>query len=170
MELTASLKSLFIETAQALKGSERRVFMAKTVKELGPGGQRQAERELGWNRVTIIKGRHELNSHLTCLDAFSSRGRPRAEDHLPNLLVDIKAIVAGQSQVDRGWKTTRLYTRLSAAEVRRQLIVQKEYRDAELPTERTMATKLNDLGYYPSTVAKSKPKKRFGKRMPFSIR
>ena len=29
MELTAELKSLFIETAQTLKGHERRIFMAK---------------------------------------------------------------------------------------------------------------------------------------------
>jgi hypothetical protein len=44
MELTDSLKALFIETVKALKGSARRLFMAQTVKELGPGGQRRAER------------------------------------------------------------------------------------------------------------------------------
>jgi hypothetical protein len=44
MDLTDSLKSLFIETAKALKGSARRLFMARTVQELGPGGQRRAER------------------------------------------------------------------------------------------------------------------------------
>ena len=35
----------------------------------------------------------------------------------------------------------------------------KGYRDEELPTATTIATKLNQLGYYPTTVAKSKPKK-----------
>jgi len=35
MELSDTLKSLFIETAQALKGHARRRFMAQTVKELG---------------------------------------------------------------------------------------------------------------------------------------
>jgi hypothetical protein len=40
MELTDSLKSLCIETAKSLKGSARRLFMARTVKELGAGGQR----------------------------------------------------------------------------------------------------------------------------------
>ena len=38
MELTDSLKTLLIETAKSLKGSARRLFMARTVKELGPGG------------------------------------------------------------------------------------------------------------------------------------
>ena len=56
MELTDSLKALFVHTAQSLPGSARRLFMARTVKELGPGGQRQAERELGWNRGTLRKG------------------------------------------------------------------------------------------------------------------
>ncbi len=34
MELTESLKALCIETARSLKGSARRVFMARTVQEL----------------------------------------------------------------------------------------------------------------------------------------
>lgn len=46
MELTDSLKTLFRETATTLKGSARRLFMARTVKELGFGGQRRAERAL----------------------------------------------------------------------------------------------------------------------------
>jgi hypothetical protein len=44
--------------------------------------------------------------------------------------------------------------------VRRQLIAQKKYTDQELPTVRTIATKLNDLGYYPGKVAKSQPQKK----------
>jgi hypothetical protein len=44
-------------------------------------------------------------------------------------------------------------------EVRRQLISQKGYREEELPTAATIATKLNQLGYYPTQVAKSKPQK-----------
>ncbi len=51
--LTDSLKSLFIEMANTLKGSARRLFMARTVKELGSGGQPRAEREPGWNREAI---------------------------------------------------------------------------------------------------------------------
>ena len=47
MELTDSLKALLIETAKSLQGSARRLFIARTVKELGAGGQRRAERECG---------------------------------------------------------------------------------------------------------------------------
>lgn len=169
MELTDSLKALFRETAKALKGSSRRLFMARTVKELGPGGQRLAERELGWNRITIRKGTHELASGIICLDALSARGRKRAEVHLPHLLDDIRAIVDGQSQTDPQFRTQRLYTRLSAAEVRRQLIAQKGYQATALPTVQTITAKLNALGYFPKKVAKSKSQKKFHKPMPSSI-
>ena len=93
MDLTDSLKALFIDTAKTLKGSARRVFMARTVKELGLGGQRRAERELGWSRVLIRKGTRELESGIPIQDNFSARGRKRAEDHLPHLLTDIQGIV-----------------------------------------------------------------------------
>jgi hypothetical protein len=170
MELTDALKTVFIDTAQSLTGSARRLFMARVVEQLGPGGQRRAERELGWCRVTIRKGQHELASGFTCIDAFSARGRKRAEDHLPHLLDDIRAIVDSQSQADPQFRTTRLYTRLSAAEVRRQLIAQKGYTDAQLPTEETIRTKLNGLGYSLKTVAKTQPQKKFPQLMPSSSR
>jgi hypothetical protein len=170
MELTDSGKALFSETARALKGSARRVFMARTVRELGPGGQRRAEREFGWDRETIRKGARELASGFAIVDAFALRGRKRAEAHLPNLLPDIAAIVDGQSQTDPSFRTTRLYTRLTAAEVRRQLIAQKGYTDAALPTVQTIAAKLNALGYHPQAVAKSQPQKRSPRPRPSSPR
>src|SRR5262245_15219788 len=168
LDLTDSLKALFIETAHTLKGSARRLFMARTVKELGRGGQRRAERELGWNRETIRKGMCELQSGLICLDNFAARGRKKAEEHLPNLLTDIAALVDGQSQADPQFRTNRLYTRLDAAEVRRQLIAKFGYSDAQLPTERTIASKLTALGYYPTKVAKTQPQKRSHRPTPSS--
>lgn len=170
MDLTDSLKALFIDTAKALKGSARRLFIARTVKELGAGGQRRAERELGWNRVTIRKGTGELERGVPILDKFSARGRKRAEVHLPNLLTDITAIVDSQSQTDPQFRSTRLYTRISGAEVRRQLIAQKGYTDAQLPTVETIRTKLNALGYVPKRVAKTQPQKKSLKPTPSSSR
>ncbi len=170
MELTDSLIALFTDTAKTLKGSARRIFMARTVKELGPGGQRRAERELGWSRVTIRKGTRELESGRPIPDNFAARGRKRAEAHLPTLLTDIRAIVDSQSQTDPQFRTNRLYTRLGAAEVRQQLMAQKGYTDAELPTTQTINTKLNDLGYFPKQVAKTQPQKKFRKPTPSSSR
>ena len=166
MELTDTRKAWLVETAKTLKGYERRRFMARTVQELGPGGQRRAERDLGWNRQTIRKAIRELTSGLRCLDAVAFRRRKRAKERLPRLLDDITALVDGQSQTDPSFRSTRLYTRLTAAEVRRQLIAQKGYTDAELPTAETIGTKLNALGYYPKKVAKTQPEKKSRKPMP----
>jgi hypothetical protein len=116
--------------------------------------------------VTIRTGLHELESGFQCLDAFAARGRTRAEEHLPSLLTDITAIVDSQSQTDPQLRTARLSTRLRAAEVRRQLIVQQGYTDAALPTVQTLTTTLNALGYSPTKVAKSQPPKKFPKRTP----
>jgi hypothetical protein len=167
MELTDSLKSLLIDTAKTLKGSQRRLFMARTVKELGPRAGRRAERALGWNRATLRKGMHELASGICCLDNLAARGRKRAEEHLPNLLDDIRALVDSQSQADPQFRTHRLYTRLSAAEVGRQLIAQKGYSDEQLPCVQTLSLKRNALGYYPKKVAKSRPQKK-SKRLTLS--
>ena len=165
LQLTDSLKSLLVETASNLKGHQRRRFMALTVKELGKGGQRLAQRELGWNRELIRKGTREVESGIICLDAFKARGRKRIETRLVNLLEDLKSIVDSQSQSDPSFKSNRLYTRLSVAEVRRQLIAHKGYSFEELPCDETIRSRLNHLGYYPKKVAKTKPQKKFPKPM-----
>jgi len=167
MELSDDLKNVFTETAKILNNSDRRIFMARVVKALGKGGQRYAEDELNWNRDVIRKGMHELESGIRCIDDFSGRGRKPIEEHLPNLIEDIDAIVKGQSQTDPTFKTTRLYTRLSSAEVRQQLIEQKGYIDSDLPSEETIRQKLQELGYRMRSVQKSQPKKKFLRPMQF---
>ena len=157
---------VLIDTAKALKGSQRRLFMAKTVAAMGRGGQIWAEAHLGWNRETIRKGMHEFRSGMTCVDAFHCRRRKPAEEHLPRLLEDIRSIADGQSQADPKFQTDRLFTRISAKEVRLQLIATKGYTDAELPTQQTINKKLNLLGFRLTKVAKSRPQKKSSRPTP----
>ena len=164
--ITRELKETFIETANTLKGHERRRFMARIVRSMGRGGAAWAERELGWNRKTVSKGCQELDNGQPIQDKFSARGRKKAEHHLPYLLADIKAIVEEESQTDATFRTTKLYTRLSAEEVRRQLIKQKGYPEEELPRANTIGIKLNELGYHLRPVVKSKPQKKLQKQTP----
>lgn len=156
--LTDSLKVLLKDTATRLKGTERRQFMAQVVESLGRGGSVQAERELGWNRGTVRKGLFELK-HGPIQDAFAQRGRKPVEAKLPRLLSDIQSIVEPQTQADPTLTSQRLYTRLSAPDVRRQLIAQKGYSDAELPSDEVIRQRLNQLGYRLKRVAKTKPQK-----------
>jgi hypothetical protein len=159
---------VLIDAAKALKGSQRRLFMAKAVQAMGRGGQIWAEAHLGWNRETIRKGTHELRSGMTCVDAFHCRRRKPAEEHLPGLLDDIRAIADGHSQADPKFQTDRLFTRISAAEVRRQLIATKGYTDEQLPTQQTINRKLNMLGFRLTKVAKCRPQKKLSRPTPSS--
>ena len=159
---------VLIAAAEALKSSQKRLFMAKAVQAMGRGGQRWAEVHLGWCRDTIRKGTHELRSGMTCVDAFSARRRKPAEEHLPRLLDDIRDIVDGQCQADPKFQTDRLFVRISAAEVRRRLIAEKGYTDEELPTQQTINAKMNLLGFSLSRVAKCRPQKGSRRTTPSS--
>ena len=159
-KLTPELKKLLNETRSKLNGSERRKFMAKVVRLLGRGGQIRAERELGWDRKTIIKGTKELKSGFDCIDNFSGRGRHPVEKKLENLLEDITQIVSPVSQCDPTFRSTELYSPLTAEEVYRRLIEDKNYHPDQLPTVRTISTKLNQLGFRLKKVTKCKPKKK----------
>jgi hypothetical protein len=134
--------------------------MAEVVNLLGRGGQSFAEQVLGWNRGTVRKGRQELQKGQSIQDRFQERGRLRAEEHLPHLLEDIRAIIEPSGQADPTFRSTRIYTPLTADEVRLRLITQQGYTDAELPSSRTLRTKLNELGYRLRKVKKCKPLKK----------
>ena len=170
MALARSVKKLVLETASSLTGYAKRAFMARTVNELLKGVPFRAEQELGWNRRTLRKAMGEASSGVECADGRKEMtGRKAAEEHLPTLLDDIRQIVDRQSQADPSFRTARLYTRLSAGEVRAQLIVQG-YSDEALPCEQTIRNKLNALGYHPQRVQKSRPKKRSQRPMRSSQR
>jgi hypothetical protein len=134
---------LLCSTAKKLKGGLRRLFMAETVQQYGPGGQIWAERDLGWNRGTIRKGMHELRTGIECKDGFSLRGRKSYEEHLPNLLDDIRDIVDPKAQTEATFRTSDLFVKVTAKEVRQLLIEEKGYKDDALPKRRTVNTILN---------------------------
>lgn len=134
--------------------------MASVVNVLGRGGQSYAEEVFGWNRCTIRKGQNELINGVPFTDRFSQRGRKRSETRLPDLLEDIRSIVEPASQTDPTFRSTRIYSPLSADEVRRRLITQCGYNVTELPCARTLRTKLNDLGFRLRKVRKCRPLKK----------
>lgn len=156
-----ALKRVVKETAyQIPSGYQRRHYMARVVTELLDSKPWKAEEELGWNRKTVSKALQELNGGFCYIDRYSERGRKKAEEHFPTLLEDIKEIADSFSQTDPTFRTTRVYTRLTAKEVRQRLATQKGYSADELPSEETIRRKLNQLGYELKAVQKSKPTKK----------
>src|SRR5262249_34908113 len=154
MEITGALRDLLIETADSLSGAERRRFMAHALNKLRLG-QREAAGLFGWGRDTLRKASHELRTGLTCADAFGLRGRKPVELHLPHLFDDLRGLVQDHLQADPTFQTTGLYCRLSAPEVRRQLIARGGATAGQLPSVRTLASKLNLLGFRLRSVVKS---------------
>jgi len=76
----------------------------------------------------------ELKSGVKIIDNFHKRSRKNIEEMLPNILKDIKYIVDSQSQTDPIFNTVKLYTIVTVKEVIKQLIIQKKYKENELPT------------------------------------
>lgn len=157
IELSDALVTLLNATKRQLKGSDRRLFMARVVQRLGPGGQRKAEKRLGWNRKTIRKALKELDSGIVCIDAFSLRGRNSALERWPHLVDDIHQIVAPHCQTDATFRTSTLYTRLTASKTRQLLITEKGYDPHQMPARRTLNRLLNRMGYHLRKVKKTNP-------------
>ncbi len=169
MDLAPEVVDLIRRTADAFPwGPSRRRYMADTLATLNLG-QRQANLLFGWGRDTLRKALHERRTGITCQDATSCRGRKPLEFHLPHLLDDIRDLVKDHVQTDPTFRTARLYCRLTAPEVRRQLIARKGYTEAQLPSLQTITAKLNTLGFCLGKVRKCRPKKKFPKRMPSSL-
>ena len=154
MEITPGIRDMLNETKESLSGYKCRHFMAQVVETMLDGSPMRAEKELGWNRVTLGKALDELRGGFCFIDHYHLRGRKRSEDSLPALLDDIQELAERHSQTDPTFRTTRQYIRLTAVALRQQLIDEKGYTDEELPTEQTIRSKLNDLGYSLKRVKK----------------
>lgn len=153
--------NLLTSAAGQLRGSKRRMFLADVCLQLCDGNARQAENRFGWGRETIAKGLEERAADPEELATRSSnhRGKKRSEDQNPQLAIDIRLIVEPQTQADPELKTERLYTNVSAAEVR-QALQARGYSEQELPSERTLRDILNRMNYRLKRIQKGKPLKK----------
>jgi hypothetical protein len=147
MQLSDSVKSTFKDAAQKLTGHRKRDFMAKVTEDYLDGSARRAETSFGWNRHTVQLGLHERRTGILCVDNYQARGAHKCETRLPNLIVDILALVDGQAQADPKFQSTFYYARISARAVRMALIHEKGYAETQLPTRQTIGEILNHLGY-----------------------
>lgn len=144
--------------ASNLKGSARRMFLGQLALDYGIGGKVTISEHLGISRVTLNKGILEVSTGIIIRDKFGERGRKKLEELNPKLIETIREIGENSSQIDPQFKSTRLYTRLSIRQVRKELI-KRGYEDEELPTNQTLHNKMVALGFKQRKVAKTKPKK-----------
>ena len=153
---------LLVLAAKQLRGSTRRIFMAKVCDTLCEGSPRKAEHRFGWGRDTVEKGIADR-----ALTAEERASRPNSankrrvpwEKRDPQMAMDIRLIVEPHTQSDPELKSERCYTNLSAAEVLTAL-QQKGYPQSQLPSERTMRDILNRMNYRLKRIQKGKPLKK----------
>lgn len=154
-----STDRLIVVAAKALTGHKRRLFIAEVTLMLCDGNARRSEERFGWGRATAEKGMHERATGIRCLENFAARRRPTWEERYPQLAADIRAIVEPKTQVDPELKSSRRYSNLSANEVR-QALIEKGYRQQDVPPERTMRNILNRMNYRLKRIQKGKPLKK----------
>jgi hypothetical protein len=158
--LSEQLLKTIRDATGLLTGPKRRRFQAQVTTDYLDGSARQAERVFGWGREAVQLGLHELRTGITCCDRFTDRGRHATEEDHPRLAHEIRDLVEPHTQGDPTSPAPFAFTRITAKAVRQALIARKGYREEDLPSQRTLNTILNRLGYRLRHVQKTRPLKR----------
>jgi hypothetical protein len=157
--MEGAVDELLVSAARRLKGKQRRLFVAEVCGKLCDASPRKAEQRFGWGRETVAKGLREQNGEDDAVKRTPHGGRQRSEDKSPQLAADIRAIVEPHTQADPELKTRRLYTNMSAGEVRQALLA-TGYSEEQVPSERTLRDILNRMNYRLKRIQKGKPLKK----------
>ncbi len=161
MNALTEQQSLTIKDAACkLTGAKRRAFQARVALDYLEGSPRRAERVFGWSRTTVELGLNELRTGITCLvDACKGANR-KTEEKLPQLEQDIRSLAEPESQQDPKFQSPFKYSRITAKAMRQALIDKKNWKDEDLPCEKTIGNILNRLGFRLRRVQKAKPAKK----------
>ena len=147
INLDEKVKGSLKDAAKKLTGPKKRAFMAKAAEDYFDGSARKAETYLGWKRQAVQLGLHERRTGFVCIDNYRARGSKKTEEKLPQLAVNIHALLADKCHADPKLKTPFRYTKVTAQAVLDALISEYGYDAADLPCRQTMGTILNRLGY-----------------------
>jgi len=107
VEMSDESKELIKDAAKRLTGFKKRQYQASIALKYFDGSARKTERVMGWGRDTLEKGLGEARTGIRCLDNFKERGRKKAEDALPGLEADVRAIAERKDSPPprkSGWK------------------------------------------------------------------
>ena len=156
-------KATIMDAAQRLTGFHRRAFQAKVAIDYLNGSVFKAEKLFGWCRHTVQLGLNERRTGIRCIENFSARGNKKIEEKNPKLEQDIRALAEPESQADPKFQSTFSFTRMSARAMRQALIDQKGWSKEALPTENSIGSMMNRMGYKLRRVQKVKPLKKVAK-------
>ena len=143
-----------------MHGAERRSFAAEMALKYGGGSARKTEQMFGWGREMVATGLGEKRTGILCVSAKPNfTGNKRWEEKHPEVAAELCRLAEEHEQQDPSFRSTVVFTRLTAAQALRQLRA-VGYKEKQLPAPGTMAKILNRLGYRLRRVVKAKPKKK----------
>lgn len=151
--------------ASQMTGAKRRAFQAAMTEKYCQGSARRAESRFKWSRKAVKLGLEERRTGITCCGAQSAKsGNKRWEEKQPEAAQALMELAERHGQQDPSFKSSIAYTRLTAAEARRQL-QQQGFKEEQLPAASTMTKILNRTGYRLRPVQKARPQKKLLKPM-----
>lgn len=159
-EMSDESKELIMDAAKRLTGFKRRQYQASIALKYFGGSARKTERQMRWGRDSVETGLGEARTGIRCLDNFKGRGRNKAEDALPGLEADVRAIGDLHTQADPAVKSSLTYTRLTGKSLKKALVQDKGYAEDQIPSENTLRKIVDRLGFNRKRVQKSKPVKK----------
>jgi hypothetical protein len=137
----------------------RRCAMGDVTLLLLDGKHRVAEDVFGWGRSVVEVGIKEFQTGISCVNDISQRLKPKTEEKIPELLVEIREIMEPHCESESHLRTTLLYTNMTAEAVY-DALVEKGWPAESLPTVRTISNILIRNNYRLRTVAKTKVQKK----------
>ena len=148
------------KASEQITGAQKRRIVAILAIQFCGGSPRKTEREFGFSRGCVMTGVGELQSGVRCLDDYCGRGRIKTEVAHPEIEKEIHDILKEHSQTDPTFHSSLRYSKMTAAEVRDNLITGKAYPAEIIPSRQTIGSILNRQGYRLKKVLKSKPIKK----------
>jgi hypothetical protein len=108
--------------ATQMTGAKRRAFQAEMTEKYCQGRARLAESRFKWSRKSVKLGLEEKRTGITCCGAQSAKcGNKRWEERHQEVAQALIELAENHGQQDPSFKSSIAYTRLTAAEARRQL-------------------------------------------------
>ncbi len=133
--------------SKKMSGTKRRAFQAEVSIKYCEGNPRRTESIFGWNRNTVELGLHEKRTGIVCLGAQKNNcGNKQWEKKQPEAAAFILEFAESISQQDPTFRSTSLFTRLTAKEALNQL-QNAGFKEDVIPPPKTMANILNRNGY-----------------------
>lgn len=152
--VSPEMVGLISRLVEMIPWPERRRAMGDVTLLLLNGKQRAAENAFGWSRSAIEMGINEFQLGISCVNDISTRIKPKSEEKIPNLLVEIHAILQTHHDAE-----SEHATNMTARAVY-QALVEKGWTTETLPTVRTISNILSRHDFNMPNAPKAKSHKK----------